>query len=400
MSGGGAGTGIGSLLGTLAGVALAPATGGLSMLIPAATGAAGAEVGNLATGNTQNPLMAALMGGVSGGLGGYSGLGDTLGIGNAGGVGDSIQSAAPSWLGGSSPASLDSIVNGTANPVTAGTQDLLSQMGLADPASETGISAAVSPTAATAPSTGSGITGWLGKQNPLSLALAGTTGLSAIQSLMPHKQVNVGQNAANVMATNPDFNAALPKYTQQNTGTPYSGDWYKDGYSPQPAMYNAMPQQAKHGGMIRSYAHGGAVRGYAAGGMPLAAPQMAPQGAPPAMPPQGMPPRPQAAVNPLALAAAHKVGVAIGQHLRKTHMTPPGKVSGAGGGQDDAIPAKLSDGEYIVPSESVSQLGDGSTNAGAKKLDAMVHHIRAHKTSKGSAYPPKAKNPLSYLKGA
>ncbi len=163
-------------------------------------------------------------------------------------------------------------------------------------------------------------------------------------------------------------------------------------------MYNAMPQMQKRGGVIHGYAHGGAVRGFAAGGMPLAAPQMAPQGAPPAMPPQGMPPRPQAAVNPLALAAAHKVGVAIGQHLRKTHMTPPGKVSGAGGGQDDAIPAKLSDGEFVTPADVVAHLGDGSTDAGAKKLTQMNNTVRAHKVSKGSGYPPKAHNPLSYIK--
>ena len=132
---------------------------------------------------------------------------------------------------------------------------------------------------------------------------------------------------------------------------------------------------------------------------PLAAP-MPPQGAPPPNPLMGQAPSapPMAQnrpVNPLALAAAHKVGIAIGRHLKKRMQTPPGKVHGAGGGQDDAIPARLSDGEYIVPSDAVSKLGDGSTNAGGKKLDQLVHHVRVHKS--GSGFPPKAKNPLAYI---
>jgi hypothetical protein len=77
--------------------------------------------------------------------------------------------------------------------------------------------------------------------------------------------------------------------------------------------------------------------------------------------------------------------------------TPTGPVRGKGKGQDDAVPARLSDGEYIVPSEVVSMLGDGSSRAGGKELDKMVTAIRAQKTSKGSGFPPKAKSPLAYI---
>jgi hypothetical protein len=75
-------------------------------------------------------------------------------------------------------------------------------------------------------------------------------------------------------------------------------------------------------------------------------------------------------------------------------------VQGAGGGQDDLIPAQLADGEYVFDADIVAALGDGSNKEGAKKLDAMREAIRKHKRG-GSvkSIPPAAKSPLAYLKG-
>jgi hypothetical protein len=76
-------------------------------------------------------------------------------------------------------------------------------------------------------------------------------------------------------------------------------------------------------------------------------------------------------------------------------------VQGAGGGQDDLIPAKLADGEYVFDAEIVAALGDGSNKEGAKKLDAMREAIRKHKRSGSTkTIPPKAKSPLQYFKEA
>lgn len=238
---------------------------------------------------------------------------------------------------------------------------------------------------------------WLGTpKTALQTALLANTGLSAVNSLIPKKQVNVGQNAANVMSTNPGFSASLPQYTMQNTATPYSGNWYTYGETPQTPLYNARPIPAKHGGLM-GYAHGGPVHGYAMGGQPMMPQSMPPMGAPPQspqMPPQPTMPKP---INPLMLAAAHKVGVAVGKHIRNTSHTPLGRVAGNGGGQDDVVPARLSKDEYVLSADIPAALGDGSSEAGAKKLDQFVKNIRAHKTSNGSNFPPKAKNPLSYL---
>lgn len=75
---------------------------------------------------------------------------------------------------------------------------------------------------------------------------------------------------------------------------------------------------------------------------------------------------------------------------------------GAGSGRDDTIDARLSDGEYVMDAETVAMLGDGSTEAGARRLDAMREQLRKHKgkTLARGKFSPNAKSPLAYLKGA
>lgn len=55
-------------------------------------------------------------------------------------------------------------------------------------------------------------------------------------------------------------------------------------------------------------------------------------------------------------------------------------VKGAGAGLSDSIPANLSDGEYVMPADVVSMMGDGSTDAGGRKLDGLVAKVRMEKT--------------------
>lgn len=66
-----------------------------------------------------------------------------------------------------------------------------------------------------------------------------------------------------------------------------------------------------------------------------------------------------------------------------------GKIAkGPGGGLDDLIPtsidgrraAALSDGEFVIPADVVSMMGDGSTNAGSKRLYDLVRQVRQEKT--------------------
>ena len=54
----------------------------------------------------------------------------------------------------------------------------------------------------------------------------------------------------------------------------------------------------------------------------------------------------------------------------------PGRVKGIGSGQDDKIPAWLSDGEYVWSAQDVADLGDGSTDEGVRRLDKMRQMVR------------------------
>ena len=75
-------------------------------------------------------------------------------------------------------------------------------------------------------------------------------------------------------------------------------------------------------------------------------------------------------------------------------------VKGRGDGQSDDIPAMLADGEYVFDADTVAQLGNGSSDAGAKLLDHFREALREHKRSASAdKIPPKA-SPLAYMKEA
>jgi hypothetical protein len=46
----------------------------------------------------------------------------------------------------------------------------------------------------------------------------------------------------------------------------------------------------------------------------------------------------------------------------------------------DRQPARLADGEFVVPADVVSHLGNGSTDAGAKHLYSMMDKVRKART--------------------
>lgn len=70
-------------------------------------------------------------------------------------------------------------------------------------------------------------------------------------------------------------------------------------------------------------------------------------------------------------------------------------LKGPGDGMSDSIPAvigkkqpaRLADGEFVVPADVVSHLGNGSTDAGAKRLYGMMDNIRKARTGKKKQAP-------------
>jgi hypothetical protein len=81
------------------------------------------------------------------------------------------------------------------------------------------------------------------------------------------------------------------------------------------------------------------------------------------------------------------------------YMAHGGYLDGHDGGQEDTIPAQLSDGEYVISADVVSNLGDGNNRKGAKKLDMLMKNSRSHKYAKGGkGLPPKSKSLEAYMK--
>ena len=78
-------------------------------------------------------------------------------------------------------------------------------------------------------------------------------------------------------------------------------------------------------------------------------------------------------------------------------------LGGATDGMADKIPAriggkqeaKLSHGEFVVPADVVSHLGNGNSDAGAKRLYEMMDRIRQART--GTTKQGKQVNPNKFL---
>jgi len=62
----------------------------------------------------------------------------------------------------------------------------------------------------------------------------------------------------------------------------------------------------------------------------------------------------------------------------------PRDVTGTGDGMSDSVPAtiegvqeaRLADGEFVIPADVVADIGNGSSDAGSKKLYDMMDRIR------------------------
>jgi len=104
------------------------------------------------------------------------------------------------------------------------------------------------------------------------------------------------------------------------------------------------------------------------------------------------------------LIGAHAAGGEIDDHVPEFHSEGGLQhryVQGAGDGTSDSVKAMLANGEFVIPADVVSDLGNGSNQSGAKVLDSFLSVIRAHKQKHDpSKLPPDSKGPLAYLLAA
>jgi hypothetical protein len=106
--------------------------------------------------------------------------------------------------------------------------------------------------------------------------------------------------------------------------------------------------------------------------------------------PQSITPTPQLAQaqqQAVQAASGGIMGYSLGGYAAGKQ---PRLLKGPGDGMSDNIPAtiadrqpaRLADGEFVVPADVVSHLGNGSTDAGAKKLHGMMDKVRVARTGK------------------
>jgi hypothetical protein len=257
------------------------------------------------------------------------------------------------------------------------------------------------------------------------------------------KNFNKSLDLYEYMRDKANYGGDLTKYGQVGQGTPGEHQFFQNTKFVPVPIPGQPPTPAKMGGLIqmKHFAQGGQAQGMqdprraqmmAAMAQQRPAGQGGPQGMPQGRPPmmqggampqrpmmpqnaQGMPPqgapqgmqqgRPQMPQRPRDPKTAYyqygnppTQAKAMGG-LSQVHSM---KIGGGADGRSDDVNAVLSDGEYVMDAESVAMLGNGSSKAGAAKLDQMRSKLRQHKGKNlaSGKISPNAKSPLSYLRRA
>ena len=211
---------------------------------------------------------------------------------------------------------------------------------------------------------------------------------SGIGGLLAWAQANPAQAAAMGLGANYLFNKmATPNYLP--------------GYTP--------PSAASYG-LGRTLAAGyQPVRPMAGGGLTVGAGSVPTQG----VAPSDLMQKPNQGAGLDSLAAQYGISPQMVSQARQTYgfsaggpteMAVGGKLlSGHGDGMSDSIKANISgsqearlgDGEFVVPADVVSHLGNGSTDAGAKQLYSMMDKVRKART--GRKAQGRQINPQQYM---
>jgi hypothetical protein len=191
----------------------------------------------------------------------------------------------------------------------------------------------------------------------------------------------------------PDFVPGMSPEFDYGVSTPYTQDYFS----------KYAPRRMAGGGMVQRMVPGyGPVRMQAGGIADMGAMPMAPEGEQPnereiisaaiaAI--KGQHPEPEMALGMFLAQYGEKALRDLVDRVRsgdvdETAAESEGQLAGPGDGMEDMIPATiegqqdvlLSDGEYIVPADVVSGLGNGSSDAGARALDSMAERVRTART--------------------
>jgi hypothetical protein len=192
----------------------------------------------------------------------------------------------------------------------------------------------------------------------------------------------------------------VPKLDDSYDGPLSRFNYDPDKFSPTRVTPNVYrPSYAAEGGVMKSYAQGG-IAALANGGIgnnsgyPMGQMDMTQYATPTQMPTSAQIVNSDYAQKtdpylgtPIGMAEGGIAGYNLGGYASGGN---PRLLKGPGDGMSDNIPAtigdrqpaRLADGEFVVPADVVSHLGNGSTDAGAKHLYRMMDKVRKARTGK------------------
>jgi hypothetical protein len=219
---------------------------------------------------------------------------------------------------------------------------------------------------------------WWSKQTPMEKAGYSTLGAGLVAGLnAPPRDIGAPEDdySSSLQRISPDFRAQEP-------------------IRPNPYYRAQYPIYAAEGGLMAAYQMGGPVER-----MSQMNTALNPQGG---MYPQGMVDKTQYAIPTQRPTSMEVLDAGAQRTFARGGIADLGGYSdggrmlkGPGDGMSDSIPgviagkqpARLADGEFVVPADVVSHLGNGSTDAGAKRLYAMMAKVRKARTGKKKQAP-------------
>lgn len=327
----------------------------------------GPMVGALASGATKTAVTGDLAQGIMTGLGSYAMAGFAGGLAEAGAAASANpagEALANTYQGAQGP------IPPPPPPPPAPTPGAAPDLGAAAPAA---VAPQAAPAAPAAPMLAKDMTAG---QMASNIGNALSTPGVAMDYIGANKLQSLGALGGAAMSLGSMAQPAAPpkKPTRKWNYDPIEPS---NSWEPPPVGYNAVPPTS---GFIRNFAEGGVASLDGGRMQSIGAAKNLLNEATAAL--LGEHPRPKQAIARFE----ETFGPAMLEALRS--RIHGGKVEGAGGGLDDLVPGsiegrqkvRLADGEFVVPADVVSGLGDGSTEHGARKLHEMMNRVRRERT--------------------
>jgi hypothetical protein len=365
-----------AFLPTLIGLGLNAFAPGVGSAIGSALGTSGAVGTGLAVGGATAAATGSLQKGIMAGLGAYGGAGLGEGLAGSGlagtptptpgmeGVAGSGVSATPlptdpSLLG--SPTSLANTAPGGASGLTAPPN--FANLGTGAPANtafpNADLYSSSAPTMGTGATVSPSTTMSSVTKPGLTTAQAFKYGSAALTPALQPEPYEAPKSTAMIRPFDFSYNPQTGAYDRE-PGDTSEAEYFRPTYTARD------PYLAAEGGLMNSYAAGG-LTAFKQGGRPKSRPLM------------GEEYYKFMGRDDTMLGTAEKNFAGGGT---------PRFLSGGGDGMSDDIPAvigdkqpaRLADGEFVIPADVVSHLGNGSSKAGAKRLYEMMADIRKERT--------------------